>query len=347
MTDKATHEGGTQLCSVVAQERGEDPIGTAPVYNEYLMIQIPSPWQKEVTDSKTMAPSIAEALAAHGNNRPGIRVQGILPQNPDEVGETLRIIHYRRPENDAFADFVRDEYDVPVSEAGRLVTALLGGPEDLAAFASYRLDADTHVRDLFICTHGSRDAACGRFGYPIFAALREQYVPASDGSLRVWRVSHLGGHRFAPTILDLPSGRYWAFMKVELLDTLIDHQGPAAQLREHYRGWCALEHPMAQVAEREAFMQMGWDWLKGRKQVRLRSYDEAAEKAVFELFYEAPDGGARQAWVATVEVAGTVQTLQNSGSDDWFDAKQYRVTRLDPLDPAEFGTSPGDGAAKA
>ncbi len=347
MVDKTTNEGGTQLCSVVAQERGEDPIGTAPVYNEYLMIQIPSPWQKEVTDSKTMAPSIAEALAAHGDNRPGIRVQGILPENPDEVGETLRIIHYRRPEGDVFADFERDEYEVPVSEAGRLVTALLGGPEDLAAFASYRQQVDKHVRDLFICTHGSRDAACGRFGYPIFAALREQYVPASAGSLRVWRVSHLGGHRFAPTILDLPSGRYWAFMKVELLDTLIYQQGPAARLREHYRGWGALEHPMAQAAEREVFMQMGWDWLQGRKRLRLRTYDEAAEQGVVELYYEAADGASPQAWVATVEVAGTVRTLQNSGSDDWFDAKQYRVTRLDPMDPAEFGTSAGNGEVEA
>lgn len=343
MTQKAIVEKEASLCSVVAQERGEDPIGTAPVYNEYLMIQIPSPWQKEVTDSNTVAPSVSDALAKYGSNRPGIRVQGILPENPDDPGDMLRIMHFQRPEGEPFADFQRAEYVVPEGEAGRLVTALLGGPEDINAFATYRQTVGADVRDLFTCTHGSRDAACGRFGYPVFEALRDRYVPASAGKLRVWRVSHLGGHRFAPTLLDLPSARYWAFVTTDLLDTLIEKKGAVASLREHYRGWGALEHPFAQVAEREVFIQEGWGWLDGRKKVSLRKSDEVAGKGVVDLVFQALDGKPAQAWEATVEVAGTVETLQNSGSDDWVDAKQYGVTRLDPMTLTEMEARAGNG----
>ena len=55
-----------------------------------------------------------------------------------------------------------------------------------------------------VCTHGNIDAACARFGYPIYQQLRQNYATQS---LRVWRCSHFGGHQFAPTLIDFPSGR--------------------------------------------------------------------------------------------------------------------------------------------
>lgn len=53
---------------------------------------------------------------------------------------------------------------------------------------------------VLVCTHGSRDKCCGVLGGVTFAGLRK-ILPDS-----VWQVSHLGGHRFAPTALCLPFG---------------------------------------------------------------------------------------------------------------------------------------------
>lgn len=46
---------------------------------------------------------------------------------------------------------------------------------------------------LLVCTHGSRDRCCGQWGVRLARTLREAGAP-------VWEVSHLGGHRFAPTL---------------------------------------------------------------------------------------------------------------------------------------------------
>lgn len=53
---------------------------------------------------------------------------------------------------------------------------------------------------VLVCTHGSRDRCCGVLGgltYAAFKKLKPNWV---------WQSSHLGGHRFAPTLLSFPSG---------------------------------------------------------------------------------------------------------------------------------------------
>lgn len=54
---------------------------------------------------------------------------------------------------------------------------------------------------LLVCGNGRRDACCARTGGPL-ARLLSQEHPG-----RVWESSHLGGHRFAPTALVLPTGQ--------------------------------------------------------------------------------------------------------------------------------------------
>lgn len=60
---------------------------------------------------------------------------------------------------------------------------------------------------VLVCTHGSRDQCCGVLGGAAFAGLRKILPDA------VWQVSHLGGHRFAPTALCFPFG--WLLGRIE------------------------------------------------------------------------------------------------------------------------------------
>lgn len=69
----------------------------------------------------------------------------------------------------------------------------------------------THPQDIglgtpqvLVCTHGNRDRCCGVLGGVIFAQLKSQLKLMLPDA--VWQVSHLGGHRFAPTALCLPLG---------------------------------------------------------------------------------------------------------------------------------------------
>jgi hypothetical protein len=67
-----------------------------------------------------------------------------------------------------------------------------------------------------VCTHGARDRCCAKWGVALWEALRER-----EGD-RVWQCSHLGGHRFAPTAMALPSGLVWGRLALDEVGALVD-----------------------------------------------------------------------------------------------------------------------------
>ncbi|HWB76511.1 MAG TPA: sucrase ferredoxin, partial [Nannocystaceae bacterium] len=51
-----------------------------------------------------------------------------------------------------------------------------------------------------VCTNGKRDRCCAKWGVPVFDSIRGR------NDVDVWQTTHLGGHRFAATMLWLPEG---------------------------------------------------------------------------------------------------------------------------------------------
>lgn len=68
------------------------------------------------------------------------------------------------------------------------------------AYWRFPQDIGLNVPKVLVCTHGSRDRCCGVLGGVIFRQLNQLLGDV------VWQVTHLGGHRFAPTALCLPLG---------------------------------------------------------------------------------------------------------------------------------------------
>ena len=58
-----------------------------------------------------------------------------------------------------------------------------------------------------MCTHGKRDDCCALRGIPLHAALaRAARTLPAEARPELWQTSHLGGHRFAATMVTLPHG---------------------------------------------------------------------------------------------------------------------------------------------
>lgn len=84
---------------------------------------------------------------------------------------------------------------------------------------------------ILVCTHGTRDKCCGTLGGALF---HELFTKAEQKGLHknsVWQVSHLGGHRFAPTMIALPMGCMLGRVNIEDIDTILSsvHQKDIAQ----------------------------------------------------------------------------------------------------------------------
>lgn len=252
-----------RFCSEVSQANGEDPIGTAGTADHWLLIEMPQPWTEKMFQEDPRIKSLIELLKQLFMKK-GIMLRPVLIV-PDKAysqpGQT-RIIYYRRPQQQ-FAQYQKQEFRVPEANFPRLATAimknLMGQTNELETFQGDRYDT-SHIREILVCTHGNVDAACARFGFPIYKRLKADYADRSGGRLRVWRCSHFGGHKFAPTLIDLPSGRLWGHLEPGALDLLMTQGGDVSGLRSHYRGWAGLSK-FEQIAEREIWMQEGWPWL--------------------------------------------------------------------------------------
>lgn len=179
----------------------------------------------------------------------------IASEREYSVDGKVRVFHYFRPQK-MFANYEKAEYWVEKERLTELVRAIVLEPEKLTHFYSDRQDG-SQVREILVCTHTQYDTACGRYGTPLYQKLRKHYA---DDNLRIWHTSHFGGHKFAPTLIDFPSGRFWGHLKPELLDSLVYQQGDLESLKYCYRGWSGLSR-FAQIAEREVWLQEGWQWL--------------------------------------------------------------------------------------
>ncbi|ASC72652.1 hypothetical protein XM38_036100 [Halomicronema hongdechloris C2206] len=256
-----------RFCSQVSKAVGEDPIGTARTVDCWLVLELAQPWTETLFQEDPRITPLIQ-LFKQLFMKHGVLMSPVLiapDSDYSQPGQT-RVMFYRRPRTQ-FAQFDKQEFVVPDADLPRLATALMKNvmrqPDELSGFQRYRQDT-AHVRDMMVCTHGNVDAACARFGHPIYKMLRNGYAAQSDGTLRVWRCSHFGGHKFAPTLIDLPDGRYWGHLEPEILDVLVHRQGDVSQLRSHYRGWSGLSK-FEQIAEREIWLQQGWEWLSCHK----------------------------------------------------------------------------------
>jgi hypothetical protein len=93
-----------------------------------------------------------------------------------------------------------------------------------------------------VCTHGTRDACCARWGRPLAAAL------AAATEDPVWEISHTGGHRFAGVLLALPEGVVYGRVTPGHVPQLLTARADRRLVPELHRGRTHLP-PWHQAAE--------------------------------------------------------------------------------------------------
>lgn len=319
-------------CNCLAFERQLDPAGYAGDFDDAIVMELPLPWQSDLYTNEAALPKEVRELVAlwveryekSGEYR---HRQLVIAPDPDYSLEGYRrVLFYTRPEG-PMARFAKLEYHVPEAAFGALVWSLYEDRAALPRFECYRTPETDSTRDLLICTHGTVDVACAKFGYPLYKRLRERYA---DAGTRIWRVSHFGGHVFAPTMMDMPTGHYWAYLGSEQAEQIVRRSGDPAALRGHYRGWTGAPYGLAQAAEREMWLREGWTWLDYPRRGVVLVQEDAEEPTWGEVRFEFTDArGYVGAYYARVEQSHTVETPPQSGSEETYPYPQYRVVGLE------------------
>lgn len=225
----------TYRCAIAAEERADPVWGTAVVTGRWLLIEEPGPWGSEGLSDSRIDPAVARTVAARAKER-GVRVQLIRRYaTRGRSGSRQWAIADSRPGREAIRwgtfDTDRDLLDLPLDAPATPAPA--AGPDDTA---------------FFVCTHGRRDTCCALRGRPVVALL------AAHRPEQTWEISHLGGHRFAGTMLVLPHGLCYGYLNPQAAIDVAKAHESGHVLPRYLRGRSCYDVPVqaAQHFAREA-----------------------------------------------------------------------------------------------
>lgn len=206
------------LCCELSQEMNEPLAGTAVTAAVWFMLEYTHPWGAKATSENELLPAVRqwlgdEVVARHGRLqfirqfRPAADVITLFIGVNDEINPRLYEFHLG-----AYEDMFELDMAALINGDGRYHPHLVTGQRT------------------FICTNGKRDKSCAVYGANLYRSLAQKQ-PHS-----VWMTTHLGGHRFAATLLTLPAGVCYGRVAPQEIDTFMTAVQQGDIWLEKYRG---------------------------------------------------------------------------------------------------------------
>jgi hypothetical protein len=207
------------FCSDLSRQRDEPLYGTAPADRVWFLLEYEGEWRARAAEDNDLPQSVQAHLQKALSAVKGSRL--------------LFVRRERRPAGAPIHFFVAvtDEatpmlYRFGLDTYQDLLALDLPGIAAGGTAAGHRIDDPLYA----VCTNGKRDACCARYGVALYQALRER-APE-----QVWHSTHIGGHRFAPTLLILPHGINYGRLAPEQARELLARHAEQRLLLRHLRG---------------------------------------------------------------------------------------------------------------
>lgn len=306
-------------CSTVSAAAEASPGGSAWFLRRIMLVEMPLPWAYNSLQSHHAPTGLQDLVVEVYNTleQPWGFI-GFAPDDTYSVPGMARI--FDLVQGDALAaTYYRTSFLVPADEVVHYLRLITFSPHD-PALDAVREPNDQTTHDFFVCTHGSVDLCCATKGFPIYRLMRHLAADAPIPA-RVWRCTHFGGHDFAPTALEAPSGRYWGRLDVRNVGGIMSASTPPADIPSIYRGWAALEHPLWQIAEGAAFAAIGQMWRR-MTITGIRGDATADNGGILTLCFTDPAEGAGEVDVEIIP-QGSVLTMSSCTDSAAHASPQY------------------------
>jgi hypothetical protein len=244
-------------CSTASQALDEPIAGTAATARTWLLLEQPGPWGAKALTSSHLDPALGRALEAAAKGT-GVRIALIRrPGRHADCGTpAARQVYAAHTDpggawlHSATADDPRALLDLDFAALGR------GEHQSFDAVLGARPHTGGPLA--LVCTNGKRDRCCALLGRPLAAQLAASEVEG------VWEVTHLGGHRFSPTVLVLPYGYAYGRAEAHAVKEVLHGVREGRVVVEGCRGSSAWERPgqAAELAVRTAVGEYAVDALR-------------------------------------------------------------------------------------
>ncbi|RAK52496.1 sucrase ferredoxin [Phenylobacterium deserti] len=198
------------FCSRAALSAHETMAGTGVVAQAYVFLPVAKRFWRTAEVNASWA-SADEQAAIKAARQGGVVTR--LYDPPRGTDDTCRILVYS-------------------ADAGHQPAAL---QPLLDVFAGRWLADESRAPRLAVCTHGTRDRCCAKWGFAVFSAARDLHA-AGLSPFEPIQCSHLGGDRFAATGVFFPSGSMYAHLDSADLRAMAQGEAAGRLTPELYRG---------------------------------------------------------------------------------------------------------------
>lgn len=228
-------------CATASGELAEPLAGTAAVAATWLLVEQTGPWGKEALTQSHLDPGIGSALEERAEGT-GVRVA--LIRRPGRHADVRRpasrrvLAAHTAPGGTWIRTTdVRDPAHLLDLDLAALGSGEHAGFDDALGAGPYRGDPL-----VLVCTNGRRDRCCALLGRPLAADLH------AAGGTATWEITHIGGHRFSPTLLLLPHGYAYGRMTPHAVKEVVESLASGLVVPDGCRGRSTWERP-GQAAE--------------------------------------------------------------------------------------------------
>lgn len=210
----------SKFCSIHSQISKEPIAGTARQAERFIFLGWPKPdWHFNQAKSRGMASELTEFLMRVRRN--------------DEF--KIRLFD-QRDLNDGHVIIVCPQMlkvqSVPTTGIKECLQTIM--EYQTAPYKSQTLSG----RHLFICTHGTRDMCCAKFGFGAVKGLKAELTRNNkfQSEWSIWETTHLIGDRFAGTGIVFPEGQMYGHLNEEMASNFIQVIDTGQVYERFYRG---------------------------------------------------------------------------------------------------------------
>ncbi|TVL92714.1 sucrase ferredoxin [Streptomyces sp. SAJ15] len=231
-------------CATASRDLSEPLAGTAATAPTWLLVEQPGPWGAEALTASRLGPRLGRALERVTEGT-GVRVA--LIRRPGRHADCHLPARHRVfvAHTGPGASWVRTTALTDPARLLELDFAALGAGDE----AGLRDEWSAYTGDplVLVCTNGKRDRCCALLGRPLAAEL------AASGAEGTWEITHIGGHRFSPTLVVLPYGYAYGRATAQSVTKVIEAVRAGHVVTAGSRGRSTWERPgqAADLAVRE------------------------------------------------------------------------------------------------
>ncbi|MCA9656442.1 MAG: sucrase ferredoxin [Myxococcales bacterium] len=180
------------MASLVA---GEPIAGSAAERTSvWIVLEHRGPWGAKAVRDSDLSEAVKQRLGQWEQGVPGSRVQLVRRSGRTE-GPLRMWLGVSDPARPRMVERVLgDDAEALLQVDAPAIVAALRRGEAIEGWA------EPAVPMVLVCTNGRRDVCCSVHGVPVARAFE------AEAGVETWHTTHLGGHRFAATLLELPRG---------------------------------------------------------------------------------------------------------------------------------------------